>query len=176
MSPLYAESEDIAHDRFFADILLTPLEATRIRLVSDRNVCSPLFIHINAICTQADKQYANGLVSGFTKILSTEGIGSLYAGFIPILAKQVPYAIGQFTVNERCTEAIYKQMSPETKANLGPVQNLGITLGSGVVAGFAAAVLSHVNFDFFLPLFSFVILILLACRYTAIADQQGTWS
>ena len=24
--------------RFFADILLTPLEATRIRLVSDRNV------------------------------------------------------------------------------------------------------------------------------------------
>jgi hypothetical protein len=25
-------------DRFFADILLTPLEATRIRLVSDRNV------------------------------------------------------------------------------------------------------------------------------------------
>jgi hypothetical protein len=26
---------------------------------------------------------------------------------------------------------------------------LGITLGSGVVAGFAAAVLSHVNFDFF---------------------------
>jgi hypothetical protein len=36
-------------------------------------------------------------------------------------------------------------MSPETKANLGPVQNLGITLGSGVVAGFAAAVLSHVS-------------------------------
>jgi solute carrier family 25 phosphate transporter 3 len=92
-----------------------------------------------------DHQYANGLVSGFTKILTTEGIGSLYAGFIPILAKQVPYAIGQFTVNERCTEAIYNQMSPETKENLGAVQNLGITLGSGVVAGFAAAILSHVS-------------------------------
>jgi solute carrier family 25 phosphate transporter 3 len=65
------------------------------------------------------------------------------------LAKQIPYAIGQFTVNERCTEAIYKQMSPETKANLGPVQNLSITLGSGIVAGFAAAILSHVNFTFF---------------------------
>jgi solute carrier family 25 phosphate transporter 3 len=95
--------------------------------------------------TVTDHQYANGLVSGFTKILTTEGIGSLYAGFIPILAKQVPYAIGQFTVNERCTEAIYNQMSPETKENLGAVQNLGITLGSGVVAGFAAAILSHVS-------------------------------
>jgi solute carrier family 25 phosphate transporter 3 len=82
-------------------------------------------------------------------MLTTEGIGAMYAGFIPILAKQIPYAIGQFTVNERCTEAIYKQMSPETKANLGPVQNLGITLGSGIVAGFAAAILSHVNFHFF---------------------------
>jgi len=109
---------------FFADILLTPLEATRIRLVSDRN-------------------FASGLVSGFTKILSTEGVGSLYAGFIPILAKQVPYAIGQFTVNERCTEFIYNQMTPETRKNLSGTSTFGIMLGSGVVAGFAAAVLSH---------------------------------
>jgi solute carrier family 25 phosphate transporter 3 len=86
-------------------------------------------------------------------MLTTEGIGAMYAGFIPILAKQIPYAIGQFTVNERCTEAIYKQMSPETKANLGPVQNLSITLGSGIVAGFAAAILSHVNYIFFLNFF-----------------------
>ncbi|KAK8869814.1 hypothetical protein IAR55_000382 [Kwoniella newhampshirensis] len=109
---------------FFADILLTPLEATRIRLVSD-------------------PKYANGLVSGLTKIASTEGFSSLYAGFIPIVCKQVPYAIGQFTVNERCTEFIYNQMSPETKANLSATSSFGITLGSGIIAGFAAAVLSH---------------------------------
>ncbi|WVN86796.1 uncharacterized protein L203_101968 [Cryptococcus depauperatus CBS 7841] len=109
---------------FFADILLTPAEATRIRLVSD-------------------PKYANGLLSGFTKILTTEGIGSLYAGFIPILAKQVPYAIGQFTVNERVTEFIYNRMTTETKENLSGSSKFGITLGSGIVAGFAAAVLSH---------------------------------
>ncbi|EIW69694.1 solute carrier family 25 (mitochondrial phosphate transporter), member 3 [Tremella mesenterica] len=109
---------------FFADILLTPAEATRIRLVSN-------------------PKYASGLVSGFTKILTTEGIGSLYAGFIPILAKQIPYAIGQFTVNERCTEFIFNQMTQERKENLTPVQNFGIVLGSGIVAGFAAAILSH---------------------------------
>jgi solute carrier family 25 phosphate transporter 3 len=54
--------------RFFADILLTPLEATRIRLVSQHG-------------------YANGLVSGFTRILREGGVRDLYAGFIPILFK-----------------------------------------------------------------------------------------
>ncbi|KAI9690196.1 MAG: mitochondrial phosphate carrier protein [Bathelium mastoideum] len=54
---------------FFADIALCPLEATRIRLVSE-----PTF--------------ANGLVSGFTKIASQEGVGAFYSGFGPILFKQ----------------------------------------------------------------------------------------
>ena len=36
--PILSKCQGKADDRFFADILLTPLEATRIRLVSDRNV------------------------------------------------------------------------------------------------------------------------------------------
>jgi len=54
---------------FFADIALCPLEATRIRLVSEPT-------------------YANGLVGGFSKMLKSEGIGAFYAGFGPILFKQ----------------------------------------------------------------------------------------
>ena len=54
---------------FFADIALCPLEATRIRLVSE-----PTF--------------ANGLVSGVAKIAKNEGLASFYAGFGPILFKQ----------------------------------------------------------------------------------------
>ena len=54
---------------FFADIALCPLEATRIRLVSD-------------------PKFANGLLGGFSKIASTEGIGAFYSGFGPILLKQ----------------------------------------------------------------------------------------
>lgn len=54
---------------FFADIALCPLEATRIRLVSEPT-------------------YASGLVSGFGKMLKQEGIGAFYAGFGPILFKQ----------------------------------------------------------------------------------------
>ncbi|KAL9121154.1 MAG: hypothetical protein Q9187_002289 [Circinaria calcarea] len=54
---------------FFADIALCPLEATRIRLVSQ-----PTF--------------ASGLLSGFTKIAKNEGLGAFYSGFGPILFKQ----------------------------------------------------------------------------------------
>lgn len=54
---------------FFADIALCPLEATRIRLVSE-----PTF--------------ATGLVSGFGRIYRQEGLSAFYSGFGPILFKQ----------------------------------------------------------------------------------------
>lgn len=58
-----------ASAEFFADVALCPLEATRIRLVSEPT-------------------YANGLIGGFSKMLKTEGVGSFYAGFGPLLFKQ----------------------------------------------------------------------------------------
>ncbi|GAA6062716.1 hypothetical protein JCM10212_002267 [Sporobolomyces blumeae] len=109
---------------FFADVFLTPLEAVRIRLVSDR-------------------KYATNLATGFKRMASEGGVRELYSGFIPILAKQVPYAIGQFFVNEIAHEAVYRQMSSEKQANLTTVEQTSITLGCGIVAGFAAAILSH---------------------------------
>ncbi|KAF9468499.1 mitochondrial carrier domain-containing protein [Collybia nuda] len=109
---------------FFADILLTPLEATRIRMVSQRG-------------------YATGLVSGITRLAREGGVRELYAGFLPIICKQIPYAIGQFTVNELCHEIVYRNISEETKRSLSGTYKFGIALGSGIIAGFAAAVLSH---------------------------------
>jgi len=119
---IYLGSASIAE--FFADVLLTPLEATRIRLVSQRG-------------------YATGLVTGFTRLAREGGIRELYAGFIPILFKQVPYAIGQFTVNELCHELAFRSMSVETRHNLTPAKKFVVQLGSGILAGFAAAILSH---------------------------------
>ncbi|GHJ88831.1 hypothetical protein NliqN6_5233 [Naganishia liquefaciens] len=119
---IYLAGASIAE--FFADILLAPMEATRIRLVSD-------------------PKFAPGMISGLTKIARTEGAASLYAGFLPLLCKQIPYAIGQFTVNEFCHELAFKGMTAEQQAQLSEVKKLSITLGSGIVAGFAAAILSH---------------------------------
>jgi len=57
--------------------------------------------------------------------------------------RQIPYAIGQFTVNELCHEAAFRNMSKETRAKLSPNAKLSISLGSGIIAGFAAAILSQ---------------------------------
>ena len=141
----YQRADLCSYHRFFADILLTPLEATRIRLVSQPN-------------------YATGLTSSFTRLVREGGVHELYAGFLPILCKfsvdirptiyrihlhrQIPYAIGQFTVNEFCHEAAFRAMSEETRKNLSGTAKFSIQLGSGIIAGFAAAVLSHVGLKF----------------------------
>jgi solute carrier family 25 phosphate transporter 3 len=56
---IYLGASGIAE--FFADVALCPLEATRIRLVSQ-------------------PEFAPGLVSGFARLAREEGIGGFYAG------------------------------------------------------------------------------------------------
>jgi solute carrier family 25 phosphate transporter 3 len=106
---------------FFADIALCPLEATRIRLVSEPT-------------------YANGLIGGFSKMLKNEGVGAFYAGFGPILFKQVPYTMAKFVVYEKVSELIYQSVDKSTASS--GLQTT-INLGSGLVAGLAAAVISQ---------------------------------
>lgn len=106
---------------FFADIALCPLEATRIRLVSE-----PTF--------------ANGLLGGFSKILKNEGIGAFYSGFGPILFKQVPYTMAKFVVYEKVAELAWKQLDKSTASD--GLQTT-VNLGSGLIAGFAAALVSQ---------------------------------
>lgn len=57
--------------------------------------------------------------------------------------KQIPFALGQFVTNEWAHETVYKQLSEEKRKNLSVLEDTGITLGCGVVAGISAAVLSH---------------------------------
>ncbi|KAK9319376.1 mitochondrial carrier domain-containing protein [Lipomyces orientalis] len=106
---------------FFADIALCPLEATRIRLVSE-----PTF--------------ASGLLSGFSKILKNEGGGAFYSGFGPILFKQVPYTMAKFVVYEKVAEAAYSVLD---RNSLSDGAKTGVNLGSGLIAGFAAALVSQ---------------------------------
>ncbi|KAH0174841.1 hypothetical protein KCU67_g558, partial [Aureobasidium melanogenum] len=80
---------------FFASVALCPLEATRIRLVSDKN-------------------FAKGLVGGFTKILKSEGVGGFYSGFGPILFKQVPYSVTKFAAFEKISEFAFGYLDKST--------------------------------------------------------------
>jgi len=116
---VYLASAAIAE--FFADVALCPLEATRIRLVSEPT-------------------YANGLIGGFSKMLKNEGIGAFYAGFGPILFKQVPYTMAKFVVYEKVAEFIYTKVDKKTTSD---GMQTTINLGSGLIAGFAAALVSQ---------------------------------
>jgi solute carrier family 25 phosphate transporter 3 len=109
---------------FIADIFLCPLEATRIRLVSD-----PTF--------------GSGLMDAFPKIIAQDGVmKGFYSGFGPILLKQVPYTMAKFAVQGASAEAIYGAIGADPKKASDNLK-LGVSLASGVVAGVAAAIISH---------------------------------
>ena len=63
--------------------------------------------------------------------------------------RQIPYAIGQFTVNEFCHELVLWSVTEETKLTISKNNSLryGIQLGSGIIAGLAAAILSYNKVD-----------------------------
>mmetsp|Transcript_15199 Transcript_15199/g.25976 ORF Transcript_15199/g.25976 Transcript_15199/m.25976 type:complete len:324 (-) Transcript_15199:95-1066(-) len=120
-TPIYLGAAAAAET--IADVFLCPLEAVRIRSVSDPDFC-------------------DGLADGFGKMLKADGIGGFYAGFLPILAKQVPYTMAKFAVQGSAADAIYTSMG-KSPAELSAGTNVCVSLGSGVIAGVAAAIISH---------------------------------
>ncbi len=64
-------------------------------------------------------------------------------------------------MNEFCHELAFRNMSEETKRTLSGPATFGISLGSGIIAGFAAAILSQVRVPGPFPW---------ACRWGNIAD------
>ncbi|PWN36584.1 mitochondrial carrier [Meira miltonrushii] len=107
-----------------ASTLLTPLEAARIRLVSQRG-------------------YASGLAGAMTRMASEGGFREFYAGYIPILLKQIPFTVAQFTVNEYSHEFVNNNISEESIKAYGKTGEVGVSLGCGLAAGIAAAIASH---------------------------------
>jgi len=109
---------------FIADIFLCPLEATRIRQVSDEAM-SKL-----------------SMPAAFSTILKQDGlIGGFYSGFVPILFKQIPYTMAKFAVQGAAAESIYGTL-PD-RSTLGKGTKMGVSIASGVIAGVAAAIISH---------------------------------
>jgi len=107
-----------------ADVFLCPLEATRIRLVSNPT-------------------YASGLLEAFPKIIKDDGVvKGFYSGFGPILFKQVPYTMAKFAVQGAAIEMMYTAVGSDP-STAGDSTKLGLSLASGVVAGVAAAIISH---------------------------------
>jgi solute carrier family 25 phosphate transporter 3 len=110
---------------FIADIFLCPLEAVRIRSVSD-------------------PKYAPSLVSTAKRLLNEQGfIQGWYSGFGPMLFKQIPYTMAKFAVQAKAAEIISSNMLNQRVEDLMGATKLYVALGSGVIAGVAAAIISH---------------------------------
>jgi len=121
-TPIYLSAAAMAE--FIADIFLCPLEATRIRLV-------------------ANPEFATGLATAFPKIIKQDGfVKGFYSGFGPILFKQVPYTMAKFAVQGATAEQIYGVVGG-TPATSSDAKKMAVSLSSGVVAGVAAAIISH---------------------------------
>jgi len=108
-----------------ADIFLCPLEAVRIRLVSEPT-------------------YGGGSLPGAASALIKDNgvIGGFYSGFIPMLFKQVPYTMAKFVVQGKAAEAICGAAGID-QGNMSGATTMGVALSSGVVAGVVAAIISH---------------------------------
>merc|ERR1719198_871270 len=109
---------------FIADIFLCPLEATRIKLVSNPS-------------------YAPNMMAAMPKIIKDEGVlKGFYSGFVPILFKQVPYTMAKFAVQGAAADKISAAANIDVSTASDGVK-LAVSLSSGVVAGVAAAIMSH---------------------------------
>jgi len=109
---------------FIADCFLCPLEACRIRSVSDPTYAS----NLPGVAARLMKE--EGLVRGF------------YSGFGPILFKQVPYTMAKFAVQGRAAESMYASLG-KAPAECSGMTQTGVALGSGVIAGVVSAIISH---------------------------------
>jgi len=107
---------------FIADIFLCPLEAARIRSVSDPN-------------------FTKSTIKGIKQLYQMEGLAGWYSGFVPILFKQIPYTMAKFAVQGAAAERIYGALPDRNSLSRGT--KMGVSLTSGVIAGVAAAIISH---------------------------------
>lgn len=117
---IYLESSAMAE--LIADVFVCPLEACRIRLVSEPTFADSLPATARRLVAE------NGIIGGF------------YSGFVPMLFKQIPYTMAKFAVQGAVADAMYASggIGP-SKASSGA--KMQIALSSGTIAGVMAAII-----------------------------------
>jgi solute carrier family 25 phosphate transporter 3 len=118
---IYASAS--ASAELIADLLLCPFEAVKVRI-------------------QTTPDFARGVHDGLPKMIAQEGFGNLYAGIVPLWARQVPYTVIKFVAFERIAEAIYAVL-PKKKEDMNKTEQMGVVFGAGYLAGILCGAVSH---------------------------------
>lgn len=113
-----------ASAEFFADMLLAPMEATKVRIQTAPGApptlrgCAP-FIYRN------------------------EGLTGFYKGLPPLWMRQIPYTMMKFACFERTVELLYKHVVPKPREQCTKSEQLVVTFVAGYIAGVFCAIVSH---------------------------------
>jgi len=113
-----------ASAEFFADILLAPMEAVKVRIQTSPGAPPTL----------------RGCVPFIYK---TEGLSGFYKGLPPLWMRQIPYTMMKFACFERTVENLYKYVVPKPRAECTKLEQLGVTFVAGYIAGVFCAIVSH---------------------------------
>jgi len=109
---------------FFADIFLCPFESVKVRLQTSMPPFAPT------------------MRAGFSKIISEEGVSSLYKGIVPLWGRQIPYTMIKFASFENIVAGIYSYLG-KPKSSYNSIQQTGVSFLGGYIAGIFCAVGSH---------------------------------
>jgi len=113
-----------ASAEFFADIMLAPFEATKVRVQTTPGApptlrgCMPM-------------------------IWKNEGLTGFYKGLPPLWLRQIPYTMMKFACFERTVELLYKHVVPKPRESCSKPEQLLVTFVAGYIAGVFCAVVSH---------------------------------
>ncbi|TPP67562.1 Phosphate carrier protein mitochondrial [Fasciola gigantica] len=113
-----------ASAEFFADIMLCPMEAVKVRI-------------------QTMPGWANTLREGVPKMIRDEGITGFYKGIVPLWGRQIPYTMMKFACFERTVEALYKYVVPKPRDQCSKSEQLVVTFVAGYIAGVFCCIVSH---------------------------------
>lgn len=113
-----------ASAEFFADIMLAPMEAVKVRMQTASNVPS-------------------SLCSCIRLIWRAEGLHSFYKGLVPLWLRQIPYTMMKFACFERTIEILYVFVVPKSRLECTKEEQLVVTFAAGYIAGIFCAIVSH---------------------------------
>jgi len=113
-----------ASAEFFADILLAPWEATKVRI-------------------QTAPGAPPTLRGCMPYIYKNEGLTGFYKGLPPLWLRQIPYTMMKFACFERTVELLYKHVVPKPREQCNKSEQLMVTFVAGYIAGVFCAVVSH---------------------------------
>jgi solute carrier family 25 phosphate transporter 3 len=113
-----------ASAEFFADILLAPMEAAKVRIQTMPGAPPTL----------------RGIAP---MIWASEGIRGFYKGLPPLWMRQIPYTMMKFACFERTVELLYKHVVPKPRAECSKPEQLLVTFVAGYIAGVFCALVSH---------------------------------